>query len=124
MSASEVTGLGFDVLGWLPDWSGDGAPAPVFLEVKSAKVVEHGRRSFKVSAHEWEIAEDSRAASQYAFCLVGRDADGTPKIELLPNPSTYAPIRRAHIEDRYLGCDLQPGTHRTDQGLLRVRELD
>jgi hypothetical protein len=82
--------FGFDVLGWLALDPGDTTPTPVFLEVKSSSTTEHGRRTFKASANEWDLANDPRAASYFAFCLVGRTSDGIPVIELLSRPSSIA----------------------------------
>lgn len=82
--------FGFDVLGWLPGWSGEGGSAPVLLEVKSVGQAGSERRRFKATANEWSVAEDPRAAANYCFCLVGRDKNGIATIELLPNPSAIA----------------------------------
>lgn len=79
--------FGFDVLGWLRADSGDEAPSPVFLEVKSTSTPEGGRRAIKVSRHEWDVATDPRSAPYYAFCLVGRSPDGVPALELLARPA-------------------------------------
>lgn len=90
--------FGFDVLGWLPKWTVGKAQGPVFLEVKNAGAMAGQKRSFKASAHEWEVAEDPRAASNYAFCLLSRDANGVRAIELLPMPATIARPKGLSLE--------------------------
>jgi hypothetical protein len=75
--------FGFDVPGWLRADSGDEAPGPVLLEVKSASTPEGGRRAIQACKHEWEVAIDLRSARYYAFCLVGRSPDGVPAMEHL-----------------------------------------